>query len=73
MSNKKIQKTEASYPPPPYIARQLGIPGNSKCVCTNGMYSMFCPFGHMTECHYPMTCSDAECQHFQRDHANESF
>lgn len=24
---------------------------------------MFCPYGHMLECHHPHTCEEAECSH----------
>ncbi len=36
-----------------------------KCprAALNSMACMFCPFGHMTECHYPMTCEEAQCSH----------
>ena len=25
---------------------------------------MFCSYGHMTECHHPFTCDEAECSHY---------
>jgi hypothetical protein len=25
---------------------------------------MFCPYGHMLECHYPLECEEARCSHF---------
>lgn len=25
---------------------------------------MFCPFGHMTECHFPHTCNSEHCHHY---------
>lgn len=28
---------------------------------------MFCPYGHMLACHYPMTCEEAECEHYQQE------
>jgi hypothetical protein len=28
---------------------------------------MFCPYGHMLECHYPFTCDEAECSHYQEE------
>lgn len=37
---------------------------NPKCVCPNPMAAMFCMTGHMLECHYPMSCSEAECSHW---------
>jgi hypothetical protein len=27
---------------------------------------MFCHCGHMTECHWPLTCVEAQCSHFKR-------
>ncbi len=38
---------------------------NPKCVCPNLMAAMFCTTGHMLECHYPMSCSEAECSHWE--------
>lgn len=47
------------YPPPER---------NPKCQCKgNPMAQMFCMYGHMTECHYPMACDEAKCSHYQRD------
>jgi len=31
------------------------------------MRCMFCPYGHMTECHHPFTCDEAECSHYSED------
>lgn len=28
---------------------------------------MFCSFGHMLECHYPLTCEEAECDHYRQE------
>lgn len=28
---------------------------------------MFCPYGHMTDCHWPLTCEEAECSHYQQE------
>ena len=28
---------------------------------------MFCRFGHMTDCHYPLTCEEASCSHYQSE------
>lgn len=33
---------------------------------TSGMGCMFCTFGHMTECHYPQRCVEADCTHLER-------
>lgn len=37
------------------------------CRChAAGSPGMFCPTGHMLECHYPLTCEAAGCGHLQR-------
>ena len=30
-----------------------------------------CPVGHATECHHPMDCETADCDHYQRVQAFE--
>lgn len=42
-------------------------PANPECRCFTPVAAMFCPYGHMLECHYPMTCEEAECEHYKRD------
>jgi len=37
----------------------------------NAMACMFCSFGHMTCCHYPQTCEEAKCSHYQQQIAAE--
>ena len=44
--------------PPPY--------DNPDCICGSGLRSMYCKTGHMTECHYPMSCEQANCSHMDR-------
>jgi hypothetical protein len=39
---------------------------NPKCICAHPMAPTFCPYGHMLECHYPHTCEEAGCSHYQR-------
>jgi hypothetical protein len=47
------------YPPP---ERQPG------CLCLGSPVApMVCPFGHMTECHYPERCAAALCAHRASD------
>ena len=29
-----------------------------------------CPYGHLTDCHYPKSCSQANCSHYQREYPN---
>lgn len=54
----------AKYPP--------GIVRIDKGECPRGMRNaaacMFCPNGHMLECHYPKTCQEAECGHYTHGH-----
>ena len=28
---------------------------------------MFCPNGHMLECHFPHTCEEAQCSHYEQE------
>lgn len=50
-----ILEEKDSYQPP------VLQPG---CVCANPMQQMWCPYGHMTECHLPLTCAEARCDHY---------
>ena len=34
---------------------------------TGPMACMFCQYGHMTDCHYPLTCEEANCSHYQSE------
>lgn len=34
---------------------------------TSPMACMFCPTGHMTECHYPHTCDSEHCHHYNNE------
>lgn len=31
------------------------------------MNCMFCPYGHLLECHYPSTCDEVECSHYEAE------
>ncbi|MBA7688532.1 hypothetical protein ES703_97016 [subsurface metagenome] len=31
------------------------------------MACQVCYFGHMTECHHPLTCSEAKCSHYLKE------
>jgi hypothetical protein len=34
---------------------------------------MFCSFGHMLDCHYPYTCEEANCSHYQAEANQEPY
>ncbi len=45
---------------------------NPLCQCwPNMMAAMFCPHGHMTECHAGLTCEEAECSHWASENNDE--
>ena len=37
-----------------------------KAKTTKLMACMFCPYGHMMECHHPYTCDSQYCNHYYR-------
>lgn len=62
---------------PSYLACKalagLCIPGtdvllatNPNCVCFSFPAAFGCPTGHMLECHYPLSCDEAGCDHLAR-------
>lgn len=55
----------------------LGVDLINSGKCPKGgitpMACMFCMEGHMLECHYGMTCDEAECSHYQRELAAEGY
>ena len=34
---------------------------------TSPMACMFCQYGHMANCHYPLNCEEADCSHHQEE------
>ena len=38
--------------------------GECPMGAVSGIACMFCPYGHMTHCHYPLTCDEADCGHY---------
>ncbi len=40
---------------------------------TTTMACMFCLKGHMTDCHYPKTCEEANCSHYQETNKSERY
>ena len=53
-----------------------GVGRVTRGECPIGAFSpmgcMFCSYGHMLECHHPMTCEEAECSHYQAEMAAEA-
>ena len=39
--------------------------GECEVGAPNPMACMFCTFGHILECHYPHTCEEARCSHWE--------
>ena len=54
------------------IERQSGKPsgvgkmdrGECPLGCINTLGCFFCSYGHILHCHYPLTCDEAECGHY---------
>ena len=45
---------------------------NPRCLCFPSLLAMFfCPYGHLLGCHYPLTCVEAECSHWEAAMAEE--
>ncbi len=57
--------------------KNFGMAGNidrnkyDSCQCSTVMEATFCQTGHMLECHYPMTCSQARCIHYEKEADSE--
>lgn len=53
------------------IINKQGITKIANGECPAGASSplacSFCPYGHMLECHYPQTCEEAKCSHYQQE------
>lgn len=47
--------------------------GECPTGATSPMACMFCPYGHMLECHFPLTCEEAECSHYLREIESEDY
>ena len=46
---------------------------NPKCHCYHALQAHFCMEGHMTECHAGMTCSEAECSHYEAEEEGDNY
>lgn len=43
------------------------------CCCKgNPMKQNLCMTGHLTECHFPLSCADARCGHFEQEQQQEA-
>lgn len=57
------------------LRKQLGTDNGGDCPCLNEslnpMAFWFCPYGHATECHYPLECEEAaaegKCAHYEEE------
>lgn len=59
---------------PHYSAPEEMLPPgqNPACICNPLTAApMFCPYGHLTECHYPLSCEEAQCSHYNSQVAME--
>lgn len=45
--------------------------GNCPLGGLSPLACQFCQVGHMTECHHPLTCEEAQCGHYQAEIAQE--
>lgn len=39
----------------------------------NPIACMFCTCGHMLECHYPHTCDEVKCSHYEQAMETEDY
>jgi len=60
-SRKNLDEMERSQGKPSGIGRIER--GECPMGAVNAVGCMFCSYGHMTECHHPFTCDEADCQH----------
>lgn len=45
--------------------------GKCELGARNPITCMFCSCGHMLECHYPQTCEEARCSHWEEASADD--
>lgn len=64
-SRKRIDELERLSGKPSGVGRMDR--GECPLGGINAMACMFCPYGHMLECHYPLTCDEAECSHYKSE------
>lgn len=49
------------------------LTGKCPIGASSPMACMFCEYGHMTDCHYPRTCEEANCSHYQSELEAEQY
>ncbi len=64
-SRKNLEQLEVNSRFPTGIGRITR--GECPMGAFTPMSCMFCGFGHMTDCHHPHTCEEAECSHYQAE------
>lgn len=52
---------ERNYKPGFDLIKSGKCPQGQRCP----MACFLCQYGHITECHYPLNCDDAQCSHFE--------
>jgi hypothetical protein len=43
------------------------LTGKCPLGARNPMACMLCSYGHMVSCHYPLSCDEANCNHYSED------
>jgi len=64
ISNDSVEK---AYP----LGMDLIESGRCPAGDRTAMACTICLYGHMTECHHPYTCEEANCGHFQGEAIDE--
>jgi len=64
-SIKKVEEMESISGKPSGIGKIDR--GECERGAINAIACNLCPFGHMLECHYPLTCDEAECGHYDSE------
>lgn len=61
-----LEQYEAILPKLPTAGVDLIAEGKCPLNARTGHACMFCQYGHLTDCHYPKTCREAQCSHLAR-------
>lgn len=52
-------------------AQKLPLP-NPDCECPRIIQAMYCLTGHILECHFPIPCSEADCDYYRNDQEGDA-